>query len=77
MLTTKVGLLESALNGATKKIDLLEAFNRADNLVIVGKPATNFSDAVSTHTTDSTSTSELNIATEQTPTPLTRHQHLS
>ena len=53
-LTSKVGQLESALNGANKKIDLLEAYTRADNLVIVGLPAVNFADAVSTHATDST-----------------------
>ena len=65
MLTTKVGQLESALNGANKKIDLLEAFTRADNLVIVELLAVNFAAAASTHATDSTSTSESSIATEQ------------
>ena len=55
-LTTKVGQLESALNGANKKIGSEEAYIRTDSLVIVGLPAVNFADAASTHDTDSTST---------------------
>ena len=45
ILTTKVTQLESDLISADKKIDALEAYTRADNLIIVGLPSTNYVDA--------------------------------
>ena len=44
-LTTKVTQPESDLISADKKIDALEAYTRADNLIIVGLPSTNYADA--------------------------------
>ena len=67
-----MGQLESALNESNKKIDLLEVYNRADNLIIVGLPVVNFATAASTHATDLTSTSESSIAAEQAVTQLCR-----
>ena len=69
-----MGQLESAFNGANKKIDLLEAYTRADNLVVGGLPGVNISDAASANATDSTSTSESSITTEQAAIQLCRNK---
>ena len=47
--------LESNLIIANKKIDALEAYTRAYNLIIVGLPSTSYADAASADGSDHTS----------------------
>ena len=61
-LTTKVTQLESDLISADKKI---EAYARADNLIIVGLPSTSYADAASAGGSDHTSNAESSVATEK------------
>lgn len=64
-LITKVMNFEHALTGANKKIDALEAYTRADNLIVVGLPATNFADAASADGNDLTSSAASSIVIEK------------
>ena len=61
----KVTQLEFDLIIADKKIDTLEACARADNLIIVGLPSTNYADAASADGSDHTSNAESSVATEK------------
>ena len=64
-LTTKVTQLESDLISADKTIDALEAYARADNLIIVGLPSTSYADVASAGGSDHTSNAESSVATEK------------
>ena len=64
-LTTKETQLESNLISADKKIDALEAYTRADNLIIVGLPSMNYADATSAEGSDHNSNAESSVTTEK------------
>ena len=64
-LTTKVTQLESDRISGNKKIDALEAYTKADNLIIVGLPSTSYADAASAYERDHTSNAESSVALEK------------
>jgi hypothetical protein len=64
-LNLKATKLESDLNMANRKIDSLEAYNRADNLIVVGMPVVDYAEATSATSSDLTSSSETSATTER------------